>query len=120
VVQTLEEKGFVIQDGTYESEDMRNGYAAKVKALNDSEVVVLVTPVEDEPGQNELRIHSYDEGLVTSHELQSRARAVNESLRTRGLEVSEPQATGAVADQSLRNMEVVRRGEHLQQRAAGR
>lgn len=120
VVQALEEKGFSIQDGTYEGQDMRNGYAAKVKALNDSEVVVLVTPVEDEPGQNELRIHSYDEGLVTSHELQSRARAVNESLRTRGLEVSEPQATGAVADQSLRNMEVVRRGEHLQQRVAGR
>ncbi|MBC8236295.1 hypothetical protein H8E77_42650 [bacterium] len=111
VVQALEEKAFSVPEGTYEGEDYRNGYAAKTAHLDGSEVVITVTPIEDEPGRNELRIHSYDEDNLTEYELFERAKSVTQALRQRGLEVAEPQATGAHADQSIRDIGRIQRGE---------
>lgn len=116
VVQALEEKGFAVQDGTYEGDDMRHGYAAKVQHLDGSEVVVLVTPVAGEPGKNELQIHSYDEMQRTPHELLQRARELNQALQARGLEVGEPRATDAHADPTLRDLQQVRKRQPLRQR----
>ena len=104
VVQALEEKGFTVQDGTYEGEDERKGYAAKVTHLDGSEVVVLVSPVAGDPGKNEMRIHSYDADQLTDHELRQRTLEINQALRARGLEVSEPQEAAAQADPALRDL----------------
>jgi hypothetical protein len=118
VVQALEEKGFTVQDGTYEGEDMRQGYAAKVTHLDGSEVVVLVSPVEGEPGKNEMRIHSYDAEQLTDHELRQRTLEINQALRERGLEVSEPQEAAAQADPALRDLARVRQ-RHAQPQPVG-
>jgi len=113
VVQALEEKGFAVQDGTYEGEDMRQGYAAKVTHLDGSEVVIHLTPMEGEPGKNDLRIHSYDADQLTDHELHQRMHEINQALRERGLEVGEPQAAAAQADPRLRDLARVRARQPL-------
>lgn len=117
VVQALEEKGFTVQDSTYDGEDLRNGYAAKVKHLDGSEIVVLVTPSEEELGKNDMRIHSFDEAQLTEHELYQRAREINQALRERGLEVSEPQVGGTRADPAVRDLERVRKRQPRRQHA---
>jgi hypothetical protein len=118
VVQALEEKGFTVQDGTYEGEDMRKGYAAKVTHLDGSEVVVLITPAEGEPGKNEMRIHSYDAAQLSDHELRQRTTEINHALRERGLEVSEPQEAAAQADPALRDLARLRQRRPAPQHAS--
>jgi hypothetical protein len=118
VVQALEEKGFTVQDGTYEGEDMRKGYAAKVTHLDGSEVVVMITPTEDEPGKNEMRIHSYDAAQLSDHELRQRTLEINQALRERGLEVSEPQEAAAQADPALRDLARLRQRQAVPRQAS--
>lgn len=110
VVQALEEQGFVLDDATYEGEDMRGGYVAKVKHLDGSEIVVTVTPSQRDPMENELNIHSYDVDQRSEHELRQRARELARALRARGLQTGEPETVGdARPDPALRNLEEVRK-----------
>lgn len=110
VVQALEEQGFALQDATYEGEDMRGGYVAKVRHLDGSEVVVTVTPKEGEPAQNELNIHSYDVDQRSEHELRQRSRELAQALRAKGLQAGEPQTAGDTRpDPALRDLNEVRR-----------
>ncbi len=107
VVQALEEKGFTVQDGTYAGEDLRKGYAAKVTHLDGSEVVIVINPT-DEPGKNEMHIHSYDADQLSDHELRRRTGEINQALRERGLEVGEPQEAARQADPAFRDLARVR------------
>lgn len=110
VVRALEEQGFALQDATYEGEDMRGGYVAKVKHLDGSEIVVTVTPKEGEPAENELNIHSYDVDQRSEHELRQRARELAQALQAKGLQTGEPRTAGdARPDPTLRDMDEVRK-----------
>jgi hypothetical protein len=55
-----------------------------------------------------MRIHSYDAEQLTDHELRRRTLEINQALRARGLEVSEPQEAAAHADPALRDLARVR------------
>lgn len=114
VVQALEEQGFSIQDATYEGEDMRGGYFAKVKHLDGSEVVVVVNPKPEQPLENELNIHSYDVDQRSEHELRHRSAELARALRVKGLQVAEPERLPERPDESLRDIKQVRKRLRVQ------
>lgn len=117
VVQALEEQGFQLEDGTYEGEDQRRGFVAKVRHLDGSEVVVVVAPKEGDPAQNDLQIHSFDVAQRSEHELRARARELARALQSKGLQVGEPQAVGAAQpDPAVRDIEQVRKRTAVERR----
>lgn len=88
VVLALEHRGYVVQASTYEGEDQRDGYVAKVQNIAGSEVVIHVKPVAGRPGQNELTISSYPDNRP-EWELRQQAREIAQVLRTSGLQLPE-------------------------------
>ncbi|CAG1011328.1 hypothetical protein ANAEL_04146 [Anaerolineales bacterium] len=107
-VQALEARGFAVEDGTYEGEDMRNGFAAKVKDLSGTEVVVHITPVEGDPTRNELSIHNFDREHREPHEIEQRAKEITEILRAKGLEAGETHGSTQHANEALRDFQPLR------------
>ncbi|HEX8230986.1 MAG TPA: hypothetical protein VF826_16985 [Chloroflexia bacterium] len=87
VVQALQEQGYGLQEHAFVGGDYRNGFAAKVRHIDGGEVVVLVDGVAGQPGENQMRILSYDEEQHTEHEREVRAKEVAASLRRRNLQV---------------------------------
>ena len=109
IAQALEEQGFSIQAATYEGEDMRAGYYVQARHLDGSEVVVVVTPQEGRPLENNLQILSYDVDQRSEDELRHRAAELARALQTRGLQAPAPEKTGDRPDPTLRNIEQIRR-----------
>ncbi|WP_322791561.1 hypothetical protein [Bellilinea sp.] len=109
VIQALESQGYVYDDSAYEEEDQRLGYVAKVKAFDGSEVVISISPDDENAAANHLQIHSFDQDVRTEHELLQRAKAISESLQEQGLQASQPAVTDQRADPRLRDLERVRK-----------
>lgn len=93
-VEALRKQGFEVEDATYEGDDMRNSYIAKVKNIADSEVVTVISPVEGEFGKNSVSIHSYDETFVDETTLQQRSGEIVGALNEAGLQAEAPECMG--------------------------
>jgi hypothetical protein len=110
VVTTLEEaSGYTWEEGQaiYAGDDQRRAFYAKLRHLDDSEIVVEVSP--DESGKScTLRILSYDAGLPDEEERVRRAHAVHASLRTQGLQAGLPAADMEYPDPRLADFESLR------------
>lgn len=107
-IQGLEAQNFRLIDGTYEGEDMRNGFVAKAEARDGSEVIVFIVP----DGENDRMEINYDERTARSaDELMRRSRAVRMSMQDRDLpiEISEVQHASDTPDLTNQNIEEVRR-----------
>ncbi len=103
VVSTLEEtSGYTWEEGQaiYAGDDQRRTFYAKLRHLDDSEIVVEVAP--DETGKScTLRILSYDAGLPDEEERVRRSHAVHASLLAQGLQVGMPSADTGYPDPGL-------------------
>ncbi len=117
VVEKLAEQGFdALDDETYEGDDMRSGYVAKVRNLGGDEVVIRVVPKADNPTENDLQIHSYDATQRSEEELKQRARELNAKLQESGLQSGEAkEIAGGQPDQALRNIDNLRKMKPAQQ-----
>lgn len=93
-VEALRGQGFEVEDATYEGDDMRNSYIAKVKNIAGSEVVTVISPVEGEFGKNSVSIHSYDETFVDETTLQQRSGEIVGALNEAGLQAEAPECMG--------------------------
>jgi hypothetical protein len=111
VVSTLEDTaGYTWEDGQaiYAGGDQRRAFYSKLRHLDDSEIVVEVTP--DEAGTScTLRILTYDAGLPDEEERVRRAHAVADSLRTHGVEAGLPAADMEHPDPRLKDFDALRR-----------
>jgi len=87
VVQALASQGFEIQESLYSNDDMRKSFSAKLGNLEGSQVIVKISPIQGEPGQNQLHLHSLDAARRTEHELHQRAVEISQALRQFGLHV---------------------------------
>jgi hypothetical protein len=87
VVQALATQGFEIQESLYSNDDMRKSFCARLRNLEGSEVVVKISPIQGEPGQNDLHLHSLDAAQRSEHELHQRALEISQALRQYGLKV---------------------------------
>jgi peroxiredoxin family protein len=115
VVESLETKGYELTDHTYEGEDKRGGFVAKLKRRDKSEIIVMVSPDEAEPSRNELRIHSFDDGSFPGERVQ-RVKEIGQILAAAGLDVGSIREVASQADPAVRDIERVRK----QTRAAER
>ncbi|HEX3965063.1 MAG TPA: hypothetical protein VHZ03_51880 [Trebonia sp.] len=110
VVTTLEETaGYTWEEGhaIYAEDDQRRAFYAKLHHLDDSEIVVEVSP--DESGEScTLRILSYDAGLPDEEERVRRAHAVHDSLRAHGLQAGLPAADMEYPDPQLADFDSLR------------
>jgi len=112
--QALAAQGFAVEDTAYEGEDERNAYVLKVKNIAGSEVVTVISPVEDEMGKNEVSINSYDATFVDEITLQTRADEIAGSMKDAGLQVGSPEHVGD-ANPLYRDMQAVRSRKSVQQ-----
>ena len=105
IVGALEEQGFGLEDGTatYEGQDARNRYLAKVLHEDGGEVTVCVEPVEGKPDQNTVRIESYDADHLSPQELDARKDEIAQALRAQGLEMGQMHEGGR-PDPKLRDL----------------
>jgi hypothetical protein len=90
VVDSLEMNGFLLQHSTYEGDDMRLRYAAKVQDIGNSELVVLVSPTEGIAGRNELELEDF--GLAnggSEYEAWQRATELQRILKARGYQMGD-------------------------------
>jgi len=110
LVDVLERQGYTLDEGnaTYEGEDMRGGYLAKVRHLDGSEVVVRVVPRGSGSLENDWEIHSYDVEQRSEHELRQRAAELARALAEEGLRTEEPRQVAQTPDQALRDIQAVR------------
>ena len=121
VVEKLAGQGFdALDDETYEGDDMRSGYVAKVKNLRGDEVVIRVVPKAEDPTENELQIHSYDAAQRSEEELRQRARELNAKLQESGLHTGAAEETaGGQPDLALQDINAVRTMKPAQQKQTG-
>lgn len=112
LVSALEAQGYTLvdeRDATYEGEDMRGGYVAKVRNLDGDEVVVRVAPRGGSSLENDWEIHSYDVEQRSEPELRQRAAELARALQERGLQSQAARPVSPQPDPSLRDIEAVRR-----------
>jgi hypothetical protein len=117
-VNALKDQGYILEDNTYVGEDTREGYIAKVKHRDGSEVVVSVDPDVNQPGKNNMNIHAFDEEIHTEHERFQRANELADSMRGHGLEVSNPREVAKEADPSMRDVKTLKKQKPKQQKSA--
>ena len=89
--------------------DSRRTFLAKLGHPNGNEIVVSVAPSADESGQCVLRLLSYDYDTVSENELEERAWAVIQELRSRGLVADDQGCEAGEADRSLLDFAGVRK-----------
>lgn len=97
-----EDTGYTWEDGQalYANSDERRAFYSKLRHLDDSEIVIEVSP--DETGDScVLRILSYESGMPDEEERVRRAHAIAASLREQGLPVGAPAADGEEPDPAL-------------------
>jgi hypothetical protein len=91
VVCALQEQGFSLEGFTYDQEDMRLGFGARLSNIEGNEVVLHVSPTGSQLGENELQIQSLDRQHRTEHELRRRWYEINRSLTAFGVAVGQVQ-----------------------------
>ncbi len=107
-LEALERQGFVVQDHTYEGGDPRGRYVVKVQHTDGSEVVIVVSPKEGQPLENDLEIHSYDAAQWSEEILQSRANELAMALSAQGLQAPQPWQVAPRPDPGLRDIDRIR------------
>jgi len=94
-------------DATYEGEDPRRAFYAKLVHPDNSEIVVEVAPGED--GETcVLRILSFDVGVPDEEERVSRVHAIARSLRDEGVQISDPAAEPEEPDRAKADLAALR------------
>lgn len=112
VVSTLEEStGYTWEEGQaiYANGDQRRAFYSKLRHLDNSEIVVEVSPDETGADSCVLRILSYDAGTPDEEERVRRAHAVADSLRQHGLKVGLPTADREQPDPRLTDFDTLRK-----------
>jgi hypothetical protein len=109
IIRSLEKQGFTLEDADYEEGDQRKAHVAKVKNIAGSEVVTIISAVQNEEGKNLVSINSYDETFVDDQTLEQRAKEITTILNQAGLEVEQPVCAGA-AKPEHREIKKVQRG----------
>lgn len=90
-IEALETQGYGVQDATYEGKDPRETYVAKMKNIAGSEISLVISPVDEDKGLNEVSIHSYDATFVDENTLMERACQITEMLSEEGvMQASKP------------------------------
>ncbi len=118
--EAFEKQGFTVQDETYESEDMRNAYVIKLQNIAGDEVVTVISPVPDDPGANQVSVHSFEAGLIDEQARFQRAKEMTEFLGAQGLKVDAPAHVGE-ANPEFRDINAVRlRKKNVTRKAWGR
>jgi hypothetical protein len=110
-MQALEEQGFSVQDGTYEGEDMRNGFMAKAINREGSEVVVSVIPEEN---GNRMEVNSFEPHSRAPGELLKRSQEIARSMKGKGLNVSDVQTISETPNNNNRDFDKVRKRKKSQ------
>jgi len=87
VVKALLEQGFKIVVGNYTGRDQRGSYQALLRHIDGSEVVIQVSELDGEIGQNQIDIETQNAYLYSEHELRQRAKEMATSLSNYGLQV---------------------------------
>ncbi len=95
VVTALHAQGYVLMDSSYEGDDMRASYYARVGNYAGAEILVQVNPVPGETGKNELHLVTSDQGYRTAHEMRQHSLEIRRVLQSTGLQVG---ALSAVAE----------------------
>lgn len=116
VVESLETKGYELTDNTYEGEDERGRFVAKLKRRDNSEIVVVISPDESEPIKNELQIHSFDDGAFPADRTQ-RMKEIGQVLGATGLEVGNIREAASRPDPAVRDIDHVRKQTRQAERA---
>ncbi len=111
--EALRGQGFAVEDAVYAGEDERNAYIVKVKNVAGSEVVTIISPVENAFGKNTISINSYDETYIDDVTLQQRAREVVGLLQKEGLQVGTPECAGG-AKPEYRDIAAIRRQQTIE------
>ncbi len=110
VAETLEQvAGYAVEDHLYEHLDSRRTFLARLQHANGNVIVVSVAPSTDESSQCVLGLLSYDYDVASEFELNERARAVIQELRSHGLYVDDQGYEAGEPDPGLRDFESVRR-----------
>lgn len=89
VVDALQEQGFVAQQEKYIDQDERLPYQVITSNYDGSEVKVFITS-GNQPGSYNLQVDSEEAIPITKNELYNRTNTILDSLRSKGLRVSEP------------------------------
>ena len=109
VAETLDEAaGYEVEDHLYDHLDSRRTFLAKLQHANGNEIVVSVAPATDDSGQCVLRLLSYDYDTASEAELEQRACAVTEELRSRGLNADDQGCEAGEPDRALLDFDGVR------------
>lgn len=89
VLQALQQQGYRYVDNSahFEQDDMHETFFSNACALDGSEVVIQVDPVNGYDLQFDLHLHSLDQSRFTHHELRHRMNEINQSLIANGLQV---------------------------------
>jgi hypothetical protein len=87
VLQAFFEQGYNLQAASYEAEDPRLRFEARLRHISGSEVVVQVDPGNGCDPRNDLHLFSLDQEVLTSHELHQRSREIRQALCSHGLEL---------------------------------
>jgi len=85
-LQALKSQGFVVKEAGYAENDMQMDYYAAAEGSDGSEVIIQVSPIEGRL-DNDLHIHTLQQGNQTARELRWRASLIADTLRQRGLQV---------------------------------
>ena len=114
VAKTLEEHGWAKDvDGAYFDEDQRNSFIARMDGPQGGAVVVVVRPVEDRPGANELLVNSFEgpDQPQTEGLRRERARALVTALRASGLAIGgDAEELPEAPEPAILDMQAIRSG----------
>jgi hypothetical protein len=112
IVEALQGQGFTLEDAAYEGGDERQAYTAKVRNVAGSEVVTVISPVQNAIGMNAVSIHSYDATFVDDITIKNRAQEITSILNETGLEANAPECAGD-AKPEYRDIAAIRQGKTL-------
>lgn len=98
VVNALLGQGFALIEGHYEGNEMQNPFAARLCALDGSQVDIRVVPSIDLT-ENELFLRNADAEERTDHELKIRAQEITRTLNAYGLRVQNLQTASPAPDE---------------------
>lgn len=89
MAEALHAQGYEIVDTAYKEDDERNSFHLKMKNIAGSEVVTIISPIENEPGDYTVSIHSFDNTFVAENVLLQRAKEMLSLLGEAGVDTNE-------------------------------
>ncbi|MBA4379095.1 MAG: hypothetical protein C0393_00120 [Anaerolinea sp.] len=111
-LQALEKQGFVLNQGGYVNNDMRETFFASMRNIEGSEVFIYVDPGRE--NTNALVIDSKDKLPRTEHELRKRFQEISQTLLQYGLQVG-PMEVGSTPKTVATEKTIVKHTENKPQ-----